>query len=140
MPKPPRIVCFSGFGCGLEGLGLMTYALCRPLSNEPPVFKHPKHFFDPHYNLFGQESPPRRRRDFSAQELSAHGLGCGLFQAQLHSSTHRPQGSSFLGLPYRILNMNPKSQKGTTLGPMGSSYLDPKRTCLFRAPYDEFLL
>ena len=33
--------------------------------------------------------------------------------------THRPQSSSFLGLPYRILNMNPK--KGTTLGPMGSS-------------------
>ena len=32
-------------------------------------------------------------------------------------STHRPQSSSFLGLPYRILFMNP--QEGTTLGPMG---------------------
>ena len=25
-------------------------------------------------------------------------------------STHRPQSSSFLGLPYRILNMNPKKE------------------------------
>ena len=33
--------------------------------------------------------------------------------------THRPQSSSFLGFPYRILNMNP--QKGTTLGPMVAS-------------------
>ena len=24
--------------------------------------------------------------------------------------THRPQSSSFLGLPYRILNMNPKTE------------------------------
>ena len=24
--------------------------------------------------------------------------------------THRPQSSSFLGLPYRILNMNPKKE------------------------------
>ena len=24
--------------------------------------------------------------------------------------THRPQSSSFLGLPYRILNMNPKNE------------------------------
>ena len=32
----------------------------------------------------------------------------------LIAACHRPQSSSFLGLPYRILNMNP--QKGTTLG------------------------
>ena len=25
-------------------------------------------------------------------------------------ATHRPQSSSFLGLPYRILNMNPKRE------------------------------
>ena len=31
--------------------------------------------------------------------------------------THRPHSSSFLGLPYRVLHINP--QKGTTLGPMG---------------------
>ena len=31
--------------------------------------------------------------------------------------THRPQSSSFLGLPYRILKYEPP--KGTTLGPMG---------------------
>ena len=30
---------------------------------------------------------------------------------------HRPLSSSFLGLPFRILNMNHK--KGTTLEPMG---------------------
>ena len=24
--------------------------------------------------------------------------------------THRPQSSSFLGLPYRVLNMNPKKE------------------------------
>ena len=33
--------------------------------------------------------------------------------------THRLQSSSFLGLPWRILNMNHKL-KGTTLEPMGS--------------------
>ena len=31
--------------------------------------------------------------------------------------TYRPQSSSFWGLPYRSLNMNP--QKGTVLGPLG---------------------
>ena len=33
-------------------------------------------------------------------------------------NTHRPQSSSFLGLPYRIQKRG--TQKGTTLGPMGS--------------------
>ena len=33
--------------------------------------------------------------------------------------THRLQSSSFLGLPYRILNIKP--QKGTTLEPLGLS-------------------
>ena len=27
-----------------------------------------------------------------------------------HALTYRPQSSSFLGLPYRILNMNPKKE------------------------------
>ena len=40
------------------------------------------------------------------------------------SITHRPQSSSFWGLPYRILTMNP--QKGTTLGPMGNP-MEPGR-------------
>ena len=31
--------------------------------------------------------------------------------------TQKPHSSSFLGVPYRILNMNPK--KGTTMGPLG---------------------
>ena len=35
------------------------------------------------------------------------------------ASTHRLQSSSFLGLPYRILNMSP--QKGTTMEPMGKA-------------------
>ena len=35
--------------------------------------------------------------------------------------THRLHSSSFLGLPYRILNMNP--QKGTTLEPLGNIQL-----------------
>ena len=33
--------------------------------------------------------------------------------------THRPQNSSFLGLPYRILNMNPKRE--LWVGPVQSS-------------------
>ena len=33
--------------------------------------------------------------------------------------TQRPQSSSFLGLPYRILYMNPP--KGTTMGPLGNA-------------------
>ena len=37
-------------------------------------------------------------------------------------STHRPHNSSFLGLPYRILHMNP--QKGTTMAPMGNAWKD----------------
>ena len=41
----------------------------------------------------------------------------GVQNMRLPRFTHRPQSSSFLGLPYRILNMNP--EKGTTLGPMG---------------------
>ena len=32
--------------------------------------------------------------------------------------TQRPLSNSFLGLPYRILNVNP--QTGTTQGPMGN--------------------
>ena len=32
-------------------------------------------------------------------------------------STHRPLSSSFLGLPYRMLN---RSHQGTTSGPMGN--------------------
>ena len=46
---------------------------------------------------------------------------------ELISPTHRLHSSSFLGLPYRILHMNPK--KGTTMEPMGKAsndtYLDP---------------
>ena len=39
------------------------------------------------------------------------GLGL-VFRVQCFSliTTHRPQSSSFLGLPYRILNMNPKKE------------------------------
>ena len=32
----------------------------------------------------------------------------GSIHADMH--THRPQSSSFLGLPYRIVNMNPKKE------------------------------
>ena len=33
-----------------------------------------------------------------------------IFQLLPVDSTHRPQSSSFLGLPYRILNMNPTKE------------------------------
>ena len=39
------------------------------------------------------------------------------FKVRCFGFTHRPQSSSFLGLPYRILKHEP--QKGTTLGLMG---------------------
>ena len=42
-------------------------------------------------------------------------LGFRVIQTLDH--THRPQSSSFWGLPYRILNMNPK--KELPWGPMG---------------------
>ena len=32
------------------------------------------------------------------------------FEVATKATTHRPQSSSFLGLPYRILNMNPKKE------------------------------
>ena len=35
--------------------------------------------------------------------------GCG-FNSKHHGITYRPQSSSFLGLPYRILNMNPEKE------------------------------
>ena len=50
-------------------------------------------------------------------QLGFRGLGCGLARLnEAIATTHRPQSSSFLGLLYRIQNMNPK---GTTLVPMG---------------------
>ena len=33
-----------------------------------------------------------------------------MFHGTLIGSTQRPQSSSFLGLPYRILNMNPQKE------------------------------
>ena len=60
--------------------------------------------------------------------------------------THRPHSSSFLGFPYRILNMNP--QKGTTLGPMGREReyqtagrrLSSQNTCFSKGCYHYGLL
>ena len=53
----------------------------------------------------------------AVQGFLVRGLGlCGDYHP------YRPHGSSFLGLPYRILNMNP--QQGTTMEPMG--ILPPK--------------
>ena len=47
--------------------------------------------------------------------------------------TQRPQSSSFLGLPYRILNMNPPKGPGTTLGPLGTQGDEPPGPHAFKA-------
>ena len=51
--------------------------------------------------------------------------------------TQRPQSSSFWGLPYRILLMNP--QKGTTLEPLGSTYEYYYYSCYFFTMYLLFI-
>ena len=93
-------------------------------------------FFDLSIGLFGRKaclnkilSTRVEDRDLSSLSISASScsactiilqMQAGLSKPTIHILvyTHRPQSSSFWGLPYRILNIKPP--KGTTLGPMGS--------------------
>ena len=54
----------------------------------------------------------RRKHVCSETSMMREQLGFGLRTPWAHAphSTHRPHSSSFLGLPYRVLNMNPKKE------------------------------
>ena len=50
---------------------------------------------------------------FACGVRSAHDFGFGsawIPVISANESTHRPHSSSFMGLPYRILNMNPQKE------------------------------
>ena len=82
---------------------LIIHGLCDFSFNDPVSFAH---------NEAQTLNKPKALNLSSMARRNFHSLSAFLVP------THRPQSSSFLGLPYGVLNMRP--QKGTTLGPMGS--------------------